>query len=126
MKIRARSVPLPGAFALTALLGLAGCLGTDAKQSDKSAAAEQTQQVSSVMKSRLPLNEQGEIIAEIPPQILANMKESLRAQAQLSAAADLEDWYDPVTGKLRGIDRLPELQAEADSIARVLAKGGAR
>lgn len=107
-------------------MGLAGCLGTDAKQSDKSAVEEQTQQVSSSLKSRLPMNEQGEIIAEIPPQILANMKESLRAQAHLSAAADLEDWYDPATGKLRSTDRLPELQAEADSIARALSKGGAR
>lgn len=126
MNIRAHSVHLQGAFAFAALLGLAGCLGTEAKRSDQSPVEEQTQQVSSVMKSRLPLNAQGEIIAEIHPQILANMKESLRAQAQLSAAADLEDWYDPATGKLREIDRLPEFQAEADAIARRLSEGGAR
>jgi hypothetical protein len=125
MNLRANCIRLRGAFALAALSGLAGCLGTEAKRSDKSPLEEQTQQVSSVMKSRLPLNAQGEIIAEIHPQILANMKETLRAQAQLSAAADLEDWYDPSTGKLRAIDRLPELQAEADAIARDLSKGGA-
>lgn len=126
MKIRASSIPLPGAFAFAALLGLTGCLGTDAKPSGKSAVSEQTQQVSATMKSRVPLNEQGEIIAEFPPEILANMKENLRAQAQLSAAADLEDLYDPATGKLRAIDRLPELQAEADAVARSLSKGGAQ
>lgn len=126
MKFRAISAPLTGALALASWMGLIGCLGTDSKPAAKSAVAEQTEQVSSIMKSRLPMNEQGEIISEIPPPILAGMKETLRNQAQLSAAADLEDWYDPATGKLRDIDRLPELQAEADSIARALSKGGAQ
>ena len=111
---------------LPALLGMTGCLSSDAKPADDNAVREQTQQVSAQLEKRYPMNEQGEILAEIHPAILAAMKENLRKEAKLAAAADLEDLYDPVTGKLRDEAKLAEIQHTADQLSRALSKGAAR
>ena len=72
------------------------------------------------------MNEQGEILAEIHPVVLAAMKENLRKEARMAAAAYLEELYDPATGKLRDLEKLAEIQNSADKISRALSKGAAR
>jgi hypothetical protein len=41
-------------------------------------------------------------------------------------AADLEDLYDPATGKLRDGAKLAEIQHSADKISAALSKGAAQ
>jgi hypothetical protein len=115
-----------GAALVTALAGLAGCLGSESKPVPESAVADQTRQVSAQLEKPYPMNEQGEILAEIHPAMLAAMKEDLRKQAKLSMAADLEDLYDPATGKLRDGAKLAEIQHSADKISAALSKGAAQ
>lgn len=115
-----------GAFVLPAMLGLAGCMSSDAKPAEENAVQEQTKQVSAQMDKPYPMNEKGEILAEIHPAILAAMKENLRKEAKLAAAANLEDLYDPVSGKLRDEAKLAEIQHAADQISHALSKGAAR
>lgn len=114
------------ASALLALTGLLGCLQSEPKVSKESAVGEQTRQVSARMDKPYLLNEQGEIIPSIPPEFLALMKEKFRQEANLSAAATLEEMYDPVTGNLKNAGQLPEIQSQADQISRALSKGAAR
>lgn len=121
---------LKALFAGCALLavqaGLAGCLAGESKPQTESAVADQTRQVSAKLEKPYPMNEQGEILAEIHPALLAAMKENLRKQAKLSGAATLEELYDPVTGKLRDAEKLAEIQHSADRISRALSKGAAQ
>jgi hypothetical protein len=115
-----------GAAALLAITGLFGCLQSEPKTSNDSPVKEQTRQVSSKMDKPYLLNEQGEIIPSIPPEFLALMKEKLRNEANLSAAATLEEMYDPVTGVLKDSARLAEIQFQADHISAALSKGAAQ
>jgi hypothetical protein len=115
-----------GASALLAITGLLGCLQSEPKTSNETAVNEQTKQVSAKMDKPYLLNGQGEVIPSIPPEFLAMMKEQLRKEAHLSAAATLEEMYDPVTGVLKDSVRLPEIQSQADHISAALSKGGAR
>ncbi|MBW8886221.1 MAG: hypothetical protein JF616_00575 [Fibrobacteres bacterium] len=114
------------ASALLALTGLLGCLQSEPKTSNENAVKEQTRQISAKMDKPYLLNEQGEVIPSIPPEFLAMMKEKLRQEAHLSAAATLEEMYDPVTGKLKDSNHLPEIQSQADHISAALSKGAAR
>jgi hypothetical protein len=115
-----------GAYAFLVLTGLLGCLQSEPKTSNENAVNEQTKQVSAKMDKPYFLNAQGEVIPSIPPEFLALMKEKLRQEAHLSAAATLEEMYDPVTGKLKDSDHLPEIQSQADHISAALSKGAAR
>ncbi len=116
----------PATMLFSGLTGLSGCMSSEAKPAEESSVQQQTRQVSSQLEKPYPMNEAGEIIAEIDPAILEMMKADLRKQAKLSAAADLEDLYDPATGKLRDGARLAEIQNHADKISNALSKGTAR
>jgi hypothetical protein len=126
MKVCRKKILFAGALLLSAISGVTGCMSSDAKAGEEKAVGEQTKQVSALMEKRYPMNEQGEILVEIPPALLASMKESLRSQAKLAAAADLEELYDPVTGKLRDAAKLAEIQHAADQLSNALSKGGAK
>lgn len=115
-----------GASALLALASLLGCLQSEPKASQETSANEQAKQVSSQMDKPYPLNERGEVISAIPPEILAAIKENLRSQAQLGALSTLENLYDPNTGNLKDANRLPEIQYKADQISQALSQGAAR
>jgi hypothetical protein len=117
---------LAGALLLSAIPGLTGCMNSDAKPGEESTVGEHTRQVSAQMEKPYPMNEQGEILAEIHPVVLAAMKENLRKEARLAAAAYLEELYDPATGKLRDEAKLAEIQNAADKISSALSKGAAR
>lgn len=117
---------LPAAMILSALPGLTGCMSSEAKPAEESSLQEQARQVSSKLEKPYPMNEQGEIIAEIPPLLLEAIKADLRKQAKLTAAADLEDLYDPATGKLRDGAKLAEIQNRADKLSNALSKGAAQ
>lgn len=104
---------------------MVGCLQSEPKASQETAVSEQSKQVSSSMDKPYLLNEHGEVISAIPPEILSAMKENLRSQAQLDALSTLESLYDPVTGHLKDADRLPEIQFQADQISQALSKGAA-
>ena len=122
---RTLSIPA-GAFALLALSGLVGCMSSETKASDESAVGEQSRQVSAKMVKPVPLNAQGEVVAEITPEILTLIKEDLGRQGKADAAALLDSLYDPATGKFREAAKLPELQHEADAISSALSKAGAK
>lgn len=115
-----------GAALLAVQAGLTGCLESESKPQPENAAAEQARQVSAKLEKPYPLNDQGEILAEIPPPLLAAMKENLLKQAKLSGAATLDELYDPATGKLRDAEKLAEIQHSADQISRALSKGAAQ
>jgi len=124
---RIRKLRAIGGLAPAALLSafLAGCLQSEPKSPEKAAADNPTRQISAQLQKPYLLNEQGEIITQIPPQVLEAMKEDQRKQANLSAVATLEEMYDPVTGNLRDAPRAQAIQHEADSVGQVLAKRGA-
>jgi hypothetical protein len=126
MKSRRFEILLAGAALVSAL---AACMQSEPKSSREegpAAADNPVRQVSAQMSKPYLLNEKGEIIAEIAPEILASMKENLRREANLTGADDLERLYDPATGKLRDAAKLAEIQHEADSKASALSKGAAR
>ncbi|MEO6095691.1 MAG: hypothetical protein ABIW76_08425 [Fibrobacteria bacterium] len=62
------------------------------------------------------INDQGEVIGEIPPFILQKMKEDLMREAKLSEASELERMYNPETGKLRDLNKLAEIQNSLDKL----------
>ncbi len=109
-----------------ALALLAGCMSSEPKATDESAAGEQVKQVSATLAKPYLLNEAGEIIHELPPEVLAAIKEDQRSQAHLSAIADLDSLFDPLTGKLRDGGKLAEIQNDVDIRAKALAKGAAK
>jgi len=101
-------------------------MSNEAKPSGESAAGEQTRQVSAKMEKPVALNEQGEVIAEFTPEMLAIIKADQRSQGHTADAALLDSLYDPTTGKLRNAANLPELQHQADAISKTLSKAGAQ
>jgi hypothetical protein len=125
MKIRRCIAFLAGAALFS---GLTACMQSEPKPSREAsgAADDPVRQLSAQMSKPYLLNEQGEIIAEVAPEILAMMKENLRRENKAAAIAELEALYDPATGKLRGTAGLAEIQHEADAKARALSKGAAR
>jgi hypothetical protein len=107
-------------------LGLSGCLQGEANKSEENTVAEEVNQVSAQLDKPYLLDEKGEVISSIEPEILAAIKEDLRSQAKLGALSDLETLFDPATGKLKDANRLSEIQFQADNISLGRTKGAAR
>ncbi len=93
---------IPGlALPILALSALAGCTQPDVKDETKTQGTEDMKSLSSKLDQPYLINEQGEVIAEIPPFILEKMKEDLRQQARMAEVSELERMYDAESGKLR-------------------------
>jgi hypothetical protein len=113
-----------GVIATIALsLALTGCFQNEPKATADNQAGDQAKQVSSHMDKPYLLNENGELIQSIPPEILSAIKKDLLSKSQVAAAANLDSLYDPVSGNLLEAAKANEIQFQADTIAQALAKG---
>ena len=108
----------PGmALSILALAALAACNQPEVKDEIKNPGKSDLKTLSSQLNQPYLINEQGEIISEIPPVILQKMKDDLKFQAKMAEWSELEKMYDPETGKLRDIDKLGEIQNRLDMLA---------
>lgn len=106
-----------GALPILGICLLAACSQSEVQDEAKDNGNKDLKALSSEFKEPYLINEQGEVIAEIPPFILQKMVEDLKFQAKISEASELERLYNPETGKLRDLDKLGEIQSRLDKLA---------
>lgn len=100
-----------------ALAFLVACSQPDVKDEHSTKGSEDLKTLSSKLGQPYLMNDQGEIISEIPPIVLEKIKQDLKQQAKMAEYSELERLYDPETGKLRDFEKLGEIQNKLDKLA---------
>jgi hypothetical protein len=93
------------------------CSQSDPQEEVSQSGNQDLKSLSTKLDKPYLINDQGEVISEIPPIILQSIRENLQRESKLAEIRELESMYDLETGKLRNIAKLGEIQARLDRLA---------